>query len=52
VSHRRPALRRADLIIVLDHGRIVARGQLEQLLASSALMRALWDAEPGDEPVL
>jgi ATP-binding cassette subfamily B protein len=52
VSHRRPALRRADQIIVLDHGRIVARGQLEQLLVSSALMRALWDAEPGDEPVI
>lgn len=43
VSHRPAALRRADEIIVLEEGHVVARGQLEHLLATSEAMRQLWE---------
>lgn len=45
VSHRHPALQRADQIIVLDHGRVAARGTLTELLKTSAEMRRLWHGE-------
>ncbi len=45
VSHRRPALQRADQIIVLDEGRVVAQGKLEGLLATSPEFRDLWETE-------
>ncbi len=42
VSHRRAALRRADQIMVLREGRVVACGRLDDLLASSPDMQQLW----------
>jgi ATP-binding cassette, subfamily B, bacterial len=45
VSHRKPALKRADKIIVLENGSITAVGTLEELLESSAEMRRLWSGE-------
>ena len=45
VSHRRPALQRADQIIVLDEGRVVAKGKLKELLETSPEFRDLWEIE-------
>ena len=42
VSHRRPALLRADQVVVLEAGRVVARGTAAELLESSAAFRELW----------
>jgi ABC-type multidrug transport system fused ATPase/permease subunit len=45
VSHRHPVLERADVILVMDGGRVVDRGKLDELLERSPIMRSLWEGE-------
>lgn len=45
VSHRPAALRQADQVLLMDNGRPVARGSLDELLASFSEMQRLWQDE-------
>jgi ATP-binding cassette subfamily B protein len=47
VSHRRPAFRRADHIVVLVEGCVEAEGTLDELLESCDEMRRLWAGDLG-----
>lgn len=44
VVHRRDALLRADDIVVMESGRVAARGTADELLSSNPLFREIWDA--------
>ena len=45
VCHRREAFRHADQILVLDDGRVAARGDAASLRQTSALFREIWRDE-------
>ena len=49
IAHRLSTVRRADLILVLDQGRIVERGRHEQLLTLGGLYRAIYDLQLRDQ---
>jgi ATP-binding cassette, subfamily B, bacterial MsbA len=64
IAHRLSTIRRADKILVLDHGRLVESGTHEELLARGGLYRQLHemqtrqaregdgDGDGQDEPLL
>jgi ATP-binding cassette, subfamily B, multidrug efflux pump len=45
IAHRLSTLRRADLILVLEHGRLVARGRHDTLLHDSPLYAAIYERQ-------
>jgi len=45
IAHRLSTLRRADLILVLEHGRLVARGRHATLLGDSPLYAAIYERQ-------
>jgi ATP-binding cassette, subfamily B, bacterial len=47
VSHRHPALQRADQLVVMEGGRVAAVGRLDDLLETSPELRALWEGDAG-----
>lgn len=50
IAHRFSAIERCDEILVLDRGRLVARGPYDELLRTSPLFAAMVVSGNGDEP--
>jgi subfamily B ATP-binding cassette protein MsbA len=47
ISHRLSAVRDSDMIIVLEHGRIVERGSHDELVAHGGVYAGLWKTQFG-----
>ena len=45
IAHRLATVRRADLILVMENGRIVERGKHEELLAQGGLYKTIHDLQ-------
>ena len=49
VSNRRVALRRATQVLLVEDGRVVAQGTLDEVLAAHPAMRDIWDGDHSAE---
>ena len=47
IAHRLSTIQNADQIVLIDNGRIVAKGRQEEMLASSDMYRKMWQAHTG-----
>ncbi|MCJ7709182.1 MAG: ABC transporter ATP-binding protein, partial [Anaerolineales bacterium] len=45
IAHRIQSVMQADLILVLDHGRIVQRGTHQELVSQSGIYRQIFDVQ-------
>ena len=50
IAHRLATVRRADLILVMEQGRIVERGRHEELLTKGGLYKAIHDLQLQQAP--
>jgi len=48
IAHRLSTVRNADMIVVLDQGRIAERGKHEELLEMKGIYARLWSVQTGD----
>jgi ABC-type multidrug transport system fused ATPase/permease subunit len=45
ITHRLPIIKSADLIIVLDEGRIVAQGRHNELMAEKGIYKQIYQSQ-------
>jgi ABC-type multidrug transport system fused ATPase/permease subunit len=45
IAHRLSTIKHADTIVVIEHGKCVEQGTLDELLAKKGVFSAYWDAQ-------
>jgi ATP-binding cassette subfamily B protein len=48
IAHRLSTIRHADLIYVIDHGRVTQSGTHDSLIAQDGIYRSLWNVQTGE----